>query len=59
MGAELAASSSGKEGRASKQKIEVEVPQWAGQWVVSMDQYREGLVGAKSKNIAGVPPSSL
>ena len=31
----------------------MEVPQWAGQWVVAMDQYKDGLVGAKSKNIAG------
>ena len=57
VGAELAASDSGEEGRAPKRKIEVEVPQWAGEWVVGMDQYREGLVGAKSKNIAGATPS--
>ena len=31
----------------------MEVPQWAGKWVVTMDQYKDGLVGAKSKNIAG------
>jgi alpha-glucan,water dikinase len=31
----------------------VEVPQWNGKWVVTMDQYKDGVVGAKSKNIAG------
>ena len=59
VGAELAASGSGEEGRAPKRKIKVEVPQWAGKWVVSMDQYREGLVGAKSKNIAGATTLEL
>ncbi len=52
--AELAASQNGASGeRAPKQQIKVEVPQWAGSWVVTMDQYKDGLVGAKSKNIAG------
>ncbi len=52
--AELAASQNGAgEERAPKQKIEVEVPQWNGKWVVTMDQYKDGVVGAKSKNIAG------
>ena len=52
--AELAASQNGAgEERAPKAKIEVEVPQWNGQWVVTMDQYNDGVVGAKSKNIAG------
>ena len=31
----------------------VKVPKWCGQWVVGMDDFKEGVVGAKSKNIAG------
>ena len=32
----------------------MEVPQWSGKWVVSMDEYKPGVVGAKSKNLAGL-----
>ena len=53
MGAELAASSEAAGDKAPKRKIKVEVPRWCGQWVVGMDHFREGVVGAKSKNIAG------
>ena len=34
--------------------LKIEVPQWSGKWVVSMDEYRNGVVGAKSKNLAGL-----
>lgn len=53
LGAELAASSEAAGEKAPKRKIKVEVPRWCGQWVVGMDHFREGVVGAKSKNIAG------
>lgn len=36
-----------------KKKMTVKVPKWCGKWVVSMDEFKEGVVGAKSKNIAG------
>jgi hypothetical protein len=29
------------------------VPKWCGKWVVSMDEFEDGVVGAKSKNLAG------
>ncbi len=32
----------------------IEVPKWSGKWVVNMDQYAPGVVGAKSKNLAGL-----
>lgn len=35
-------------------KIKVTVPKWPGKWVVSMDEYKDGVVGAKSKNLAGL-----
>lgn len=31
----------------------MEVPTWCGKWVVGMDAYKEGVVGAKSKNLSG------
>ena len=34
--------------------LKIEVPQWSGKWVVSMDEYCNGVVGAKSKNLAGL-----
>ncbi|EFJ44707.1 hypothetical protein VOLCADRAFT_118653, partial [Volvox carteri f. nagariensis] len=32
--------------------LKIEVPTWCGRWVVGMDEYRDGVVGAKSKNLA-------
>lgn len=40
-------------GKKKKQKLSVKVPKWCGKWVVGMDDFKEGVVGAKSKNIAG------
>mmetsp|Transcript_20854 Transcript_20854/g.62756 ORF Transcript_20854/g.62756 Transcript_20854/m.62756 type:complete len:1085 (+) Transcript_20854:1468-4722(+) len=53
-GDSAAASSGDHSEKAPKRKIEVEVPKWCGKWVVGMDAYAEGVVGAKSKNIAGL-----
>ena len=53
VGAELASSGNGAGKKAPKRKIKVEVPKWCGKWVVTMDQYKDGVVGAKSKNIGG------
>ena len=41
-------------GRAPKKAMQVKVPKWCGKWVVGMNDYADGVVGAKSKNIAGV-----
>lgn len=37
-----------------KKSIKVEVPNWCGKWAVGMDAYKEGVVGAKSKNLSGL-----
>ena len=37
-------------------RLQVKVPKWCGQYVVGMDGYRDGVVGAKSKNLAGGAP---
>ncbi len=34
--------------------LKISVPKWPGKWVVGMDEYKDGVVGAKSKNIAGL-----
>lgn len=51
---EQAATSAPKEKKKKKQ-MTVKVPKWCGKWVVGMDNFKEGVVGAKSKNIAGDP----
>ena len=51
---EQAATSAPKEKKKKKQ-MTVKVPKWCGKWVVGMDDFKEGVVGAKSKNIAGDP----
>ena len=45
-------------GPEPKKALKVQVPKWCGQWVVGMDDYADGVVGAKSKNIAGAPLSA-
>ena len=39
--------------KKKKKQMTVKVPKWCGKWVVGMDDFKEGVVGAKSKNIAG------
>ncbi len=39
--------------KKKKKQMTVKVPKWCGRWVVGMDDFKEGVVGAKSKNIAG------
>jgi alpha-glucan,water dikinase len=50
------ANGAGGEGqeKAPKRKVEVKVPKWCGKWVVSMDEFADGVVGAKSKNLSGL-----
>ena len=42
-----------------RKKLSIKIPKWCGKWVVSMDEYKDGVVGAKSKNLAGVTPASV
>ena len=44
-----------KEGSEAKprRKLSIKIPQWCGKWVVTMDEFADGIVGAKSKNLAG------
>ena len=34
--------------------LKISVPKWPGKWVLGMDDYKDGVVGAKSKNLAGL-----
>lgn len=36
-----------------KRKLSITIPKWCGKWVVGMDGFVDGVVGAKSKNLAG------
>lgn len=42
-----------------RKKLSIKIPKWCGKWVVSMDEYKDGVVGAKSKNLAGLTPASV
>lgn len=35
-------------------RLHMDIPEWCGKWVVSMGEFAEGVVGAKSRNLAGV-----
>ena len=37
----------------SLQKLAVKVPEWCGKWAVTMDDFADTVVGAKSRNLAG------
>ena len=41
-------------GQQARRKLKISIPKWCGKWVVPMDKYKDGVVGAKSKNLAGV-----
>ena len=43
----------GMEGTA-RRWLKMSVPKWKGKFVVGMDEFAEGVVGAKSRNIAGL-----
>jgi hypothetical protein len=34
--------------------LKITIPKWCGKWVVTMDEFKDGVVGAKSKNIANL-----
>ena len=36
-----------------RRKLRITIPKWCGKWVVGMDSFADGVVGAKSKNLAG------
>ncbi|CAG9462085.1 unnamed protein product [Pedinophyceae sp. YPF-701] len=39
---------------APQRKITVSIPNWCGKWAVGVDRFADGVVGAKSKNIASL-----
>jgi hypothetical protein len=34
--------------------LSISIPNWCGKWVVTMNEFSEGVVGAKSKNLANL-----
>lgn len=42
------------EDHTQRDNLKLVAPEWAGKWVVGMDDYSPQLVGAKSRNIAGL-----
>lgn len=38
----------------TRTRLKMTIPKWCGKHVVSMDEFRDGVVGAKSRNIAGL-----
>ena len=51
--AQLKEGGRGADSGKARKKLQISIPKWCGKWVVSMDEYRDGVVGAKSKNLAG------
>ena len=51
--ARLSGSGGGGGERAPRRKLSIKIPKWCGRWAVGMDEYADGVVGAKSKNLAG------
>jgi len=41
--------------RAPRRRLSIKIPRWCGRWAVGMDEFADGVVGAKSKNLAGAP----
>jgi alpha-glucan,water dikinase len=53
-----ASSSSSSDGRAPRLSIG-KAPKWCGKWALTMPEFRDGVVGAKSKNLAAMRSLSL
>ncbi|KAI3430517.1 hypothetical protein D9Q98_005110 [Chlorella vulgaris] len=52
---EVASHAAAASDTASKRApIKVKIPKWCGKWVVGMDGFKDEVVGAKSKNLAGL-----
>lgn len=34
--------------------LTINIPDWCGKWVLTMNEFKDGVVGAKSKNIANL-----
>lgn len=34
--------------------LTIDIPSWCGKWVLPMNEFKDGVVGAKSKNIANL-----
>lgn len=34
--------------------LRISIPKWGGKWAVGMDEFKEGEVGAKSRNLANL-----
>lgn len=34
--------------------LRITIPRWCGSWAVGMDEFKEGVVGAKSRNLANL-----
>mmetsp|Transcript_19942 Transcript_19942/g.51852 ORF Transcript_19942/g.51852 Transcript_19942/m.51852 type:complete len:1521 (-) Transcript_19942:995-5557(-) len=51
---EVEAASDSKAADKPSKGLKISIPKWPGKWVVGMDEYKDGVVGAKSKNIAGL-----
>eukprot|EP01025_Chloroclados_australasicus_P029393 TRINITY_DN2937_c0_g1_i13.p1 TRINITY_DN2937_c0_g1~~TRINITY_DN2937_c0_g1_i13.p1 ORF type:complete len:933 (-),score=168.34 TRINITY_DN2937_c0_g1_i13:30-2582(-) len=40
--------------RTKSRRLRIDIPEWCGLWVVKMKQFGDGIVGAKSKNLAAL-----
>ncbi|PRW33076.1 alpha-glucan water chloroplastic [Chlorella sorokiniana] len=53
--AEVASHAKGESSNGARRKpLKVDIPRWSGKWAVGMDGFANGVVGAKSKNLAGL-----
>lgn len=41
-------------GPGAPRNLRITIPKWCGKWAVGMDEFKEGVVGAKSRNIANL-----
>lgn len=41
-------------GPGAPRNLPITIPKWCGKWAVGMDEFKEGVVGAKSRNIANL-----
>jgi hypothetical protein len=44
----------GEQSQGHGLNLQISIPHWSGKWVVPMSEFKDGVVGAKSKNLASL-----
>lgn len=50
----MSGAAAGAAAPGAPRNLRISIPKWCGQWAVGMDEFKDGVVGAKSRNLANL-----